>query len=296
MTTAAVGPVALRAGPLSAAIVADRLLHVASLASAGAELLVAPGELPPAARVHGTLAGIPLLHPWANRLSADFFVVGGVGADLADAGVARDPRGLPIHGLAAASGAWQLAADGDRRAVARLDHAPVPAFPFAHTLEVELLLEDVRLNVTTTLVATGELAVPVAFGWHPYLRLPGVPRERWALALPARRRLMLDARGLPTGRALDEPAERRALGADAYDDGFEGLAPGARFAVAGGGQRIAVRMLDGYPAAQLFAPPIADVVCAEPMTAPTDALRSGRGLRLVAPGGRFTARFAIEVG
>jgi hypothetical protein len=32
------------------------------------------------------------------------------------------------------------------------------------------------------------------------------------------------------------------------------------------------------------------------MTAPTDALRSGRGLRLVAPGGRFTARFAIEVG
>jgi galactose mutarotase-like enzyme len=296
MTTAAVGPVALRAGPLSAAIVADRFLHVPSLASDGTELLVDGQELPPGGRVHGTLGGIPLLHPWANRLSADFFVVGGVGADLADPAVGRDARGLPIHGLAAAPGAWRLAADGDTRAVARLDHAPVPAFPFAHTLEVDVLLEAARLTVTTTLVATGDVGVPIAFGWHPYLRLPGVPRERWALALPARSRLLLDGRGLPMGRTVGEPAERRALGADAYDDGFEDLAPGERFALAGGGQRIAVRMLDGYPAAQLFAPPAADVICPEPMTAPTDALRSGRGLRVVAPGGRFTARFAIEVG
>jgi galactose mutarotase-like enzyme len=296
MTTAAVGPVGLRAGPLSAAIVADRFLQVASLAADGAELLVDAGELPPAARVHGTLAGLPFLHPWANRLSAEFFVVEGVGADLSDPAVGRDARGLPIHGMAAPAGAWRLAADGDTRAVARLDHAPVAAFPFAHAVEVELVLEAARLTVTTTLHATGDGAVPVAFGWHPYLRVPGVPRERWALALPARTRLLLDGRGLPTARTIAEPAERRALGADAYDDGFEDLAPGARFAVAGGGQRVAVRMLDGYPAGQLFAPPVADVVCAEPMTAPTDALRSGRGLRLVTPGERFTARFAIEVG
>jgi len=296
MTTAAVGPVALRAGPLSAAIVADRFLHVVSLCSGGRELLVDPEALPPAGRVHGSLAGIPLLHPWANRLSADGFAVAGISADVDDAAVGRDARGLPIHGLAAPPGAWGLAADGDTRAVAHLEHAPVPAFPFAHALDVELRLEAARLTVTTTLEATGDVAVPVAFGWHPYLRLPGLARERWALALPARTRLLLDGRGLPTGRTVGEPAERRALGADAYDDGFEDLAPGARFVVAGGGQRIAVRMLDGYPAAQLFAPPAVDVFCAEPMTAPTDALRSGRGLRVVAPGEAFTARFAIEVG
>jgi galactose mutarotase-like enzyme len=296
MTTAAVGPVALRAGALAAAIVADRILQVVSLTSGDEELLVSAQELSPSARVHGALAGIPLLHPWANRLSADFYVVDGVGADVADSAVGRDARGLPIHGLPAPPGAWDLAAEGETRAVARLVHAPAAAFPFAHTLEVELALEAARLTVTTTLSATGDVAVPVAFGWHPYLRLPGVPRERWALALPARTRLLLDGRGLPTGRTIGEPAERRALGADTYDDGFEDLAPGARFVVAGGGRRVAVRMLDGYPAAQLFAPANVDVVCAEPMTAPTDALRSGRGLQLVAPGGRFVARFAIEVG
>ena len=52
----------------------------------------------------------------------------------------------------------------------------------------------------------------------------------------------------------------------------------------------------GRPAAQLFAPPSVDVVCPEPMTAPTDALRSGRGLRLVQPGRRFSAQFSVEVG
>jgi galactose mutarotase-like enzyme len=296
MTTAAVGPVALRAGALSAAIVADRFLHVSSLMFEGEELLVGPDALPPAGRVHGTLAGLPLLHPWANRLGAESYVVGGVSGDVTDAPVGRDARDLPIHGLAAPVGAWELGADGDARAVARLEHAPVAAFPFAHAVVVELVLEAQRLTVTTTLEATGDVAVPVAFGWHPYLRLPGVPRERWALALPARSRLRLDARGIPTGRTVPEPAERRALGADTYDDGFEDLADGARFVVAGGGQRIAVRLLDGYPAAQLFAPSRVDVICAEPMTAPTDALRSGRGLRLVAPGGSFTATFAVEIG
>lgn len=296
MTTAAVGPVALRAGALSAVIVADRALRVASLTCDGEELLVGAHELPPAARVHGTLGGIPLLHPWANRLGAEAYVVDGVQGDLADPAVDRDARGLPIHGLAAPPGAWELSVDGATRAVARLAHAPIPAFPFAHALEVELVLEAARLTVTTTLRATGDVAVPVAFGWHPYLRLPGVSRERWALALPARTRLLLDGRGLPTGRTVAEPAERRALGADAYDDGFEDLAPAARFVVAGGDRRLAVRLLDGYPAAQLFAPPAVDVVCAEPMTAPTDALRSGRGLRRVGPGATFRARFAVEVG
>jgi len=295
MTSAAVEPVALRAGALSAAIVADRFLQVVSLAAGGEELLVDPAALPPAGRVHGALAGIPFLHPWANRLSADAYAVGGIAADVAEAPVGRDANGLAIHGLAAPPGAWRLTADGTEHAHAHLAHAAVEAFPFAHDVDVDLRLEAERLTVTTTLRATGDVAVPVTFGWHPYLRLPGVPRERWALALPARTRLLLDRRGLPTGRGMREPAERRVLGMDRYDDGFADLAEGARLAVAGGGRSIAVRMVEGYPAAQLYAPPSVDVICPEPMTAPTDALRSGRGLRVVAPGSAFSATFTIEL-
>jgi galactose mutarotase-like enzyme len=51
----------------------------------------------------------------------------------------------------------------------------------------------------------------------------------------------------------------------------------------------------GFPVAQVFSPPGAPFVCFEPMTAPTDALRSGMGLRRVAPGDAFTAVFRIAV-
>jgi aldose 1-epimerase len=50
----------------------------------------------------------------------------------------------------------------------------------------------------------------------------------------------------------------------------------------------------GYPATQIFAPPAEDVVCFEPMTAPTDALRRG-GYRCAHPGEPAVAEFSIRV-
>ena len=47
--------------------------------------------------------------------------------------------------------------------------------------------------------------------------------------------------------------------------------------------------------AQVFSPAGADFVCFEPMTAPANALVSGDGLRLVAPGREAMAGFAISV-
>jgi len=52
----------------------------------------------------------------------------------------------------------------------------------------------------------------------------------------------------------------------------------------------------GYAAAQVFSPPHAAFICFEPMTAPANALvRGGPDLRLMEPGARFTAEFAIRV-
>ena len=79
-----------------------------------------------------------------------------------------------------------------------------------------------------------------------------------------------------------------------FDDGFAELSR-PEFALAGGGRRIVVRLLDGYPFAQVYAPPDYDTVCFEPMTAPADALRSGRGLQLAEPGESYKAAFSIEI-
>jgi galactose mutarotase-like enzyme len=135
----------------------------------------------------------------------------------------------------------------------------------------------------------------VSFGYHPYLRLPGVPRDAWEVGMPARRHLLADGRGIPTGAVAHRPAERFRLGGRSYDDGYDGLRDGASFTLAGGGRAISVRFERGYPVGQVFAPAGRPFVCFEPMTAPTNALSSGQGLRWVMPGDQFTAVFSIAV-
>ena len=73
------------------------------------------------------------------------------------------------------------------------------------------------------------------------------------------------------------------------------MADSARFAVTAGERRIELELTDGYPCAQVYAPLGGHFICFEPMTAPTNALRSGDGLRLLAPGERCRAGFALRV-
>jgi galactose mutarotase-like enzyme len=108
------------------------------------------------------------------------------------------------------------------------------------------------------------------------------------------RHLELDNTGIPTGATTDRPATAEPLGGNAFDDGFDQVADDAIFAVSGGGHRLEVRFERGYPAAQVFAPTAETVVCFEPMTAPTDALRRG-GYRSARPGEPDTTVFSIRV-
>jgi aldose 1-epimerase len=273
----------------------------ASLRDRGAELLHRNGGVHRYAR-GGSTMGIPFLHPWANRLAGDAYRVNGTAVELDHDSplVQRDDHGLPIHGLLNGSPRWRRTAPADGWGVsAELDfgaHADLlAAFPFAHRLRLDVAVRRRTLSVRTTLTATGDAAVPVSFGFHPYLQLPALPRERWRIELPAMRHLELDARGIPTGATRPMPAQAGRLGASTFDDGYVDVAPGAAFVLAGGSRRITVRFDEGYPVAQVFAPAAADVVCFEPMTAPPNALVSGGGLTFVEPGRRYSATFSITV-
>jgi aldose 1-epimerase len=273
----------------------------ASLRDRGAELLYANGGVHRYAR-GGSTMGIPLLHPWANRLAGDRYSVNGTAVRLDPASrlVQRDDHGLPIHGLLNGSPRWRRTPAPDGWALsAELDFGAhrdlLAAFPFPHRLRLDVALRRRTLTVRTTLTAAGDHRVPVAFGFHPYLRLPDVPRDRWHVELPAMRHLELDERSIPTGASSPVPAQTGRLGTRTFDDGYVDVAHGAEFVVAGGLRRITVRLEEGYPAAQVFAPSASDVICFEPMTAPANALASGERLALVAPGGRYTATFSITV-
>jgi galactose mutarotase-like enzyme len=289
-------------GTLEATFVVGAGMVGASLRHAGAELLDARGGVAQYARTGSTM-GIPLLHPWANRLAGLRYAVGtrAVVLDPAGGALHLDGAGLPIHGLVPGRSRFAVVAtdvDARRaRLATRLDFSSDPAllaaFPFPHRLDLAVSLDDAGLTVETGLAATGDAPVPVAFGFHPYLRLPDAPRSSWHLDLPVRERLVLDAGLLPTGAREPVAIPAGPLGDRHFDDLF--VAP-ARASVAGGGRRIGVVFEGGYPFAQVYAPAGASFICIEPMTAPGNALvRGGPELRLVPPGARFAACFSILV-
>jgi aldose 1-epimerase len=296
--------VTLAAGELEAAFAPAAGMVGVSLRHAGEELLERQAGLRTYVE-RGAVMGIPILHPWANRLAGFDYALDGRSLRLPDGPplVRCEEHGLPIHGLLSGSPHWRVrrtARDARRaRLSAALDFGAHPellaAFPFPHTLALDATLDSSALTIATTLTPTGDVAVPVAFGFHPYLRLPGADRSTWRLELPARRYLFADVRSIPTGHYEDEAATRLRFGNRSFDDGFTGIGDGADFAMAGGGRRITVTFMSGYPVAQIFSPPGGQFVCFEPMTAPTNALRGGDMLRRVKPGGSFTAVFRIDV-
>jgi galactose mutarotase-like enzyme len=250
--------------------------------------------------ITGEPTGIALLHPWANRLASPEYEIAGrrVRLDLHSPNVHTDPSGLPIHGLAAASPLWEVLDERPSALHARLIWDPsselAAGFPFAHVLHLAVRIAEGRLEVVTALVATGADPVPVAFGFHPYLRLPGIERERWHLTLPVTSMMVLDERRLPTGESVPVHIPPAPLGDRTFDDAFDGLAEPADFELAGGGRRLRLRFVEGYRFAQVYAPPDSDVISFEPMTAPVDPFRSDRTL-LLPPGGRHRARFDIAI-
>ena len=227
----------------------------ASLRRRGVELLGRVENLEAAAE-SGSTAGIPLLYPWANRLAGLEYRAAGrsVRLDPASPILHFDSRGLPIHGVPWSKLSWEVTASRADTIEARLAWTQpelLAVFPFPHALELRVALAPGSLTLETTLVA-GLLAagpgaaVPVAFGFHPYFALPGLPRPQWRLRLPPMRRLELDANGIPTGREEDAPAVDAPLADRSWDDGFALEGEAATLGISAGGVAISVDFLEGF--------------------------------------------------
>ncbi|MGE3810146.1 MAG: aldose 1-epimerase [Candidatus Nanopelagicales bacterium] len=271
-----------------------------SLRLGGAELLARRGGLP-AHPEKGWSFGIPLLAPWANRLRTHGQQVGDA-AWTVGPGAIPDDNGHPIHGLVALlpfEVARAEAVDGAAVLHGLLEFGPAlpsfPSFPFPHHLDVEAALSGRVLRIATTLTPTADVAVPVAFGWHPWFELPGAPRPDWVVEAPFTDQAVLDAENLPTGEVLEEAFPSGRLADRFMDDVWLGVPADARASVSGGGHRVTVRYAEGYDVAVVFAPLLFDAVCFEPMTARTDPFEGWDRLHVVQPGSSYTAVFEIEV-
>lgn len=293
--------VTLKAGDLSAVFLPSHGMLGASLRYKDVEILRRIDDLETAAQ-HGSTAGIPFLYPWANRLSQLDYKKAGpeVTLDRNSPLLHFDGNGLPIHGIPWARLAWTVVDRTPHSLTATLDWSRedlLAVFPYRHRLSMTAFLRPDGLLVGTTIAADEAGPVPLSFGFHPYLGLPDVPRSEWRLVLPAMRKLGLDAQGIPTGKDSDFEGFDAPLGAQSFDDGFALIRdePHAMFSIAGGGLAVTLALLEGYTHTQVYSPENADFIALEPMTAATNALVSGDGLRLLIPGGTFNAAFGIGV-
>lgn len=270
----------------------------ASLRHRGAELLRRIDDLE-ATNAKGSTAGIPLLYPWANRLDSLHYHAAGrdVVLDPTSPLLHFDDHALPMHGVPWGQLAWEIIEVKRDSILARLDWKRpdlLDIFPYPHKLQMAAILDSDSLTLQTTVFASAGSRVPVSFGFHPYFGIPQLPRQEWQVELPVMRRLLLDARGIPTGRQEPFGPIDSLLGETDFNHGFAVMDAQPAFSLSGAGRRITVTFLEGFPYAQVFAPKNKDFIALEPMTAPTSALTSDQGLHVVEPDAEFRASFRVS--
>ena len=185
-----------------------------------------------------------------------------------------------------------------------------PGYPFHLQLTIEYRLLDDGLRVRSQVRNLGDRPAPFALGFHPYLRLGEVPTEQLWLQVAAEEVLDVDHRLIPVGsRAVTAgPQDPRELplATAVLDHCYGGLA------VVDGSVRHRLRAPDGralelraearFGWLQVYTCPqfpraegAGLAVALEPMTAPPDALRSGRDLTWLDPGSTWSATWSLHL-
>ena len=241
--------------------------------------------------------GIPLLAPWANRLARaapDRSATSPGRCAPGDPAVHVDEYGQPIHGLSAGAPEWEVedvgATDDSAwlRARLRVDAAArrgSPASPSSTTCVVEVALEGRTLRVATSLTATGDRPCRSRSGGtrgssSPTCRAPSgssTSRSRAArCSAPTK---------IPTGEVVVDPVPAGPLGRPSSTTSTSTCADGTVASVRAGSRGVDVTYVSGYDVGVVFAPAELDIVCLEPMTAPTDPFSGRFPLRARAAGG-----------
>lgn len=250
-----------------------------------------------------------VLAPWPNRLGNGQYEFRGTAAQ---APLDEPGRGNAIHGLVRWL-PWWMEAQAQNVVSLRTLVRPTPGYPFSLDLRLEYRLGRQGLTVTTTAVNVGDAALPFGLGFHPYLTAGSARVDTAFLQLPARRRLVLDARALPTGEVqpvagteLDFTAAR-AIGPTRMDTAFTDVArddEGRAWASLEDhdlGTGVELWMDDRFSHLMCYtADHVEDpalrrtAVALEPMTCPPDAFRTGDDVVVLEPGQEWQGAWGLR--
>ena len=203
----------------------------------------------------------PPLAPWANRLGSRRYEVDGVTVDLSGLDLPTDPQGLPIHGTMTAQPGWEVVARDERSLDARLDYGARPdllAAPCSRT-------SSASLPRSTRPGDDGDHD-----RGHQRPGGPGVARLPPPTCACRASPEPTSTCACPTGSTATSttaaPAgsrrrrRRRSVPSVTARSTTSTLGDDRRLAVDGRRSSVTVALGDGYPYAQVFAPPGEDVV------------------------------------
>ncbi len=245
-----------------------------------------------------------VLAPWPNRLEDGSYRSHGV---VGRADINEPERSNAIHGFVRWL-PWSIEERREDRAVLSCVVHPQPAYPFRIRIELDYLLSETGLEVACGVTNTGNGIAPFGLGFHPYLDAGKGGIDRAEIGLFAKRRLILDKRGLPIG---DEPASGsafdlggRALWGLELDDCYTGLEieqDGRWYAWLQANERRTVIWADAaFGCAMCYTGDTLGeeedrrrAVAIEPMTCPPNALRTGEGVIELEEGEKWHASWGI---
>jgi aldose 1-epimerase len=249
----------------------------------------------------GITMGMSVMHPWADRLSSWSYTACGVPVRLPISPLLHTDRsGLPVNGVHSGSHAWILGDSGAAGESVWLE-ATLPfdqpkqleLFPFPHRLVLHAAITGSSLTISLRLEATGEVAVPVCFGYRIYLRR-GQPQDDGMIILPARQRVETDKLLLPTGAVEQVEMSASPPGLDELHEVFA-FDSDRRVTIASGERRLTIDSLDGFGFAQVRTCHQWPHLMVEALTAAPDAL--SRGLFTVATRERpYRASLRMSIG
>ena len=272
-----------------------------ALALAGVDLV----ETYPAGQAAPNCSGA-ILFPWPNRVRDARWTQRGVDHELV---ITERARGNANHGLVLRA-PFLIDHQTESEVTVSVSVAPQPGYPYQLRLQVTYRLTDSGLDVAYRVTNKSAWPTPIALGAHPYLRIGDCPTADLTVQVAADPYFDVDAQLIPTserpvaGTHLDLRAAR-IIGDVALNTCFGQLDvvdDHSRTIVAAPDGRALELWADrsfGY--VQIYTCPTFPrrastelALAVEPMTAPADALNSGRGLRWLEPEDEWEASWGIR--
>jgi aldose 1-epimerase len=247
-----------------------------------------------------------VLVPWPNRVKDGRWTLNGEPQQL---DLTEPDRGNAIHGLLRHAPYTLVTRTADAVTLAATVF-PQSGYPFMLDTSVRYELVEDGLTVTHTLTNVGTADAPAAVGTHPYFKIGDVPTAELTLTLNAAThfevddRLNIVAEHPVDGTEYDLRAGRRV--ADLHvDDGWADVAitngRSEQTLTAPDGRTVSMWADENFGYVQVFTSRVLSslpegemAIAIEPMSAPTNALNTGRDLRWLSPGETWSLSWGVR--